>query len=696
MKTNSLFFLLKQAISALFLLTLIFWSANATVQGQAYPHSERPLVANRLPKEIPPPTLDGDISDAAWQSASPVETFYDPLKGAPMTDETKAYFVYDDSYLYVAFSCKDSQPDQIVARETVRNSRFNNGSVAGVSAELSEDHVDVRIDPFLSFQDNEIAIFSVNPLGTLSFKGGGGRAVKPEWQGNWEAKTKRLPDGWAAEIRIPWAAINHPRSKMFNMGMNFFRFQTRTRIQACWSDVGREFFPQREGRVTGIALANTSFHPSLSALPYVLGSVQKEKTQIKGGLDVRYTATPTLTGVASFHPDFGTVEGAVEGIAFSRSERFVEERRPFFTEGADYLTLGSPTDQQGIGSYFYPVRRISDFDTGLKVFGKLSAVDTLGVLATVDNNQKNTIARYRRDINPTTNVGVFFSDKDNTDSPSTPNNDQDHSRVSALFANTRRNKWIVQTQLADSQGTKSGGAAGLGSITYQEKINTTTFSYRNVAADFRAANGLIPFVDYRGYVLKHKWSNEWRKGTWRSFEVITNNYWDTHQDGKEFRRGSNLQGLWQTRSDWLIGAAGEYITYDRLLDNSYSVIIVNGVTNRFRQYTLDYGKGRQNGLPFEYLAPAVNVRLIHALDLGYTSYFQKLDGFSRQNIVTANYLLSETQSIGGRWVQNGTKSNGYVSYRNSAKKGTETFFLIGDPNSEQFVKKATLKFVFAY
>jgi hypothetical protein len=676
----------------LFSLLLLLGTAHP-LHAQESSSSARSLTATRLAKEMQPPVLDGDLSDAAWQSASRAETFYDRLKGNITTDETKVYFLYDNNYLYVAFACKDSQPDQITARETVRNSRFNNASVAGVNGEFTEDHVDIRIDPFLSFQDSEIAIFSVNPLGTLSFKGGGGKAVKPEWQGDWEAKTKRLPDGWTAEIRIPWAALNHPHTPKFNMGINFFRFQNRTRIHSCWSNVGQEFFPQREGRLTGIALEKNAFQPKLSMLPYVLGTAEDKKNLTKGGLDVRYTATPTLTGVASFHPDFGNIEGAVEGIAFSRAERFVEERRPFFTEGGDYISQGSAS---ALGNFFYPVRRITDFDTGLKVFGKLSPVDTLGVLATVDNRRSDVVARYRRDINPTTNVGAFFSQKDARNDPLTVPDERDENSVAVLFGNTRRNKLILQSQLAQSQGTKAGGAAGLARVTYQEKINTTTLTYRNVAKDFRVANGLIPFVDYKGYAFKHAWSNEWRQGAWRSFDVILNADWDTHQNGKEFRRGGSLQGLWQTRNDRLIGIGGEYVTFDRVVDNSYSVVLVDGVTNRFRQYSIDHGKGRQNGQKFEYFTSSANIRFFNRLDIGYTAYFQQLEGFSRQNIITANYLLSETKAIGGRWVQNGDTSNAYVSFRNSAKKGTETWFLIGDPNAKKFVKKATLKFVFAY
>ena len=40
-------------------------------------------------------------------------------------------------------------------------------------------------------------------------------------------------------------------------------------------------------------------------------------------------------------------------------------------------------------------------------------------------------------------------------------------------------------------------------------------------------------------------------------------------------------------------------------------------------------------------------------------------------------------------------TNWYLSYRSSGEKGTELFFIIGDPNSLRFTEKVALKLVFA-
>src|SRR5262249_26496732 len=67
-----------------------------------------------------PPVIDGDLSDACWQSAARAERFTDALFGNPVQDQTVALLGYDGSHLYVAFHALDSQPSGIVARETKR------------------------------------------------------------------------------------------------------------------------------------------------------------------------------------------------------------------------------------------------------------------------------------------------------------------------------------------------------------------------------------------------------------------------------------------------------------------------------------------------------------------------------------------------------------------------------------------------
>ena len=77
-----------------------------------------------------------------------------------------------------------------MARETVRDQKFQRGDSG-----QNEDNVEVDFDPFLAHRDNDIARFSVNPLGTRSARINGGRGGKAEWKGDWDAAVQRRPDG---------------------------------------------------------------------------------------------------------------------------------------------------------------------------------------------------------------------------------------------------------------------------------------------------------------------------------------------------------------------------------------------------------------------------------------------------------------------------------------------------------------------
>ena len=133
--------------------------------------SHRPLKAQGIPPDARLPVIDGDLSDPIWQHAACATVFVDHQTGKPAPDQTTAWLLYDKSYIYVAFHCQDSQPEAIVARETVRDADMGN-----------DDTVQILLDPFLTYQVNDFAVFALNPLGTRHTQLGGGRA------GNWNGR----------------------------------------------------------------------------------------------------------------------------------------------------------------------------------------------------------------------------------------------------------------------------------------------------------------------------------------------------------------------------------------------------------------------------------------------------------------------------------------------------------------------------
>ena len=483
-----------------------------------------------------PPKIDGDISDSVWQTAAVADTFIDQTTGQAPADQTVARVLYDDKAIYVAFECKDSKPESITARETVRDSKYakqNNGPGE------TEDNVEVRLDMFFSHKKEDISYFSVNAIGTTSAQLAGGRANKAEWEGDFKAAVKRTPTGWCAEMQIPWSGLNYPSSKApAIVGINFARFQLRTQIKSIWSNTGPQNFLDKEGLCSGMLMPRAAFHPKLSVLPYTLAEVEPDGRSLRGGLDARYTVTPELTAVGSLKPDFSTVEGAVEGIQFSRVERQVAERRPFFLEGANYFNV--QTNFNDIGAFFYP-RRVPTFDAGAKVYGKISPADTLGFLNVYDFNGRNDlVTRYSHSFAPNVSGGFFVGQRNQSG--------LDNSLLAGDF-HGRWGKVQFETIEATTKGTGAGGGANVYSLNFQDKTVIGVFQYEDISNNFTVPDGYVPYIGYKGPLAMFVHYNQWRHGPFRAFQLVTvPNYW-MHENGRPYLRAWETQGWIDTRSD---------------------------------------------------------------------------------------------------------------------------------------------------
>ena len=94
----------------------------------------------------------------------------------------------------------------------------------------------------------------------------------------------------------------------------------------------------------------------------------------------------------SLNPDFSQVEEAVSDISFSYSEKPVDDNRPFFVEGKDYISSNN--------EYFYS-NRAADFDFGAKSFGRVGK-SNYGLLATSAPDDRNDFAgRWLHELDKT-------------------------------------------------------------------------------------------------------------------------------------------------------------------------------------------------------------------------------------------------------------------------------------------------------
>ena len=156
------------------------------------------------------PKMDGLVTDDVWRSAEAFTAFRqaDPRPGDDPSEPTELRILYDHANLYIGVLCRDSEPSRISANNMAHD---GGGAEQGMhyghtSQSASDDLIRVLLDPF---QDKRSAyIFFVNPLGAR----GEGLAYAGEsslnWDGIWEAKGRRLDEGWSAELSIPFKTIS--------------------------------------------------------------------------------------------------------------------------------------------------------------------------------------------------------------------------------------------------------------------------------------------------------------------------------------------------------------------------------------------------------------------------------------------------------------------------------------------------------
>ena len=316
-------------------------------------NDRKQIRAIRIDADIP--KIDGKLNDEAWKQAKFVSDFLqkEPNEGAPPHDKTRVGFLYDGDALYIGAQMYSENPDAIRALVTRRDK------------EGSSEQLVVSLD---TFYDRRTAYsFGVTAAGVRLDYYHPEDDTDPEERDNsfdpvWEAKVTRDSTGWMAEIRIPFSQLRFNNREVQVWGVNLNR-----RIPARNEDIFWVVIPKnkagwasRFGDLVGIK----GIRPSrrIEMFPYAAGNStfasdvdannpfdEAYDTAARMGGELRMGLGPNVTLEATVNPDFGQVEADPAEVNLSQFETIFEERRPFFTEGIQYLG-GTRSD------YFYTRR----------------------------------------------------------------------------------------------------------------------------------------------------------------------------------------------------------------------------------------------------------------------------------------------------------------------------------------------------
>jgi hypothetical protein len=281
------------------------------------------------------PQIDGRLDDEAWNSADAIEDFVqeDPDNMQPPTERTVVRIAYDDRYLYIAARCYSRTVAQI-RTGLGRRDNFPLSDVIEFAFDPRHDHLTAYV-------------FRVNASGVQSdITFFDDTSSNSDYDGVWEVATQLTPDGWDAELRIPFSQMRFsvPPGDLAVWGLQVRRDMAHRAEVDRWVPRPRG----QQGQVSrfGHLIFGDRLVPPrrLEFLPFALGRLENKndgtsRGGVDAGLDLRMGLGTAATISATVNPDFGQVEADPAVLNLSIFESFFPEKRPFFLEDSRIFVL---------------------------------------------------------------------------------------------------------------------------------------------------------------------------------------------------------------------------------------------------------------------------------------------------------------------------------------------------------------------
>ena len=388
-----------------------------------------------------PMTIDGRLDEAVYEQVPAITGYIqqEPKEGAPITERTESWVMYDDTNLYIVCRCWDSHPERIVANDMRRDS----------TNLRQNDNFAVVLDTFHDKRNG--FLFYVTPVGGMFDAATSDERINnADWNTVWEAKTTRFPGGWIAEMAIPFKSLRYGPGREQVWGINLRRtirakneYAYITPLKRSWGIIAL-FRTSAAATLVGLEVPapgkNLEIKPSaitrvttdLLANPQVRNEVKPDV-----GVDVKYGVTKSLTADFTYNTDFAQVEADEVQVNLTRFSLLFPEKRDFFLEGQGLFTFGGvgggspplPGTNPASGSTDAPTifysRRIG-LESGRAVpiigggrFSGRAGKWTIGALNIASDNDPIvsarrtdfTVLRVRRDILRRSAIGALFTQR---------------------------------------------------------------------------------------------------------------------------------------------------------------------------------------------------------------------------------------------------------------------------------------------
>jgi len=460
-----------------------------------------------------PPDIDGRLDDEVWRTAAKLTEFvqYQPIDGAPASEQTEIYIAYDSDHIFFGFYAHYSDPGIMRANRVDRDQASQ------------DDLLTIYFDTFLDQQrsyDFDVNAYNVQGDGIINIAGRGGRGggipfADRTWDTLFYSGAQMVDDGFTAEMAIPFKSLRYPQQPPgvpHRWGFQFVReIKELNREDIVWAPMSRDVssFMAQMGVLEGMTDLSTSRNleimPTFTAIQF--GSLETNgqfpvDTSPEGGINFKYGVTSNLVADATFNPDFSQIESDRPQIEVNRRfPLFFSELRPFFIEGNEIFEMRGPVT-------FVHTRTIVDPLFGAKLTGKTGKF-AVGVLAANDQGPGNLedrndplagksartfIGRVKYDLYTESHIGVIATNRDFEDS---------YSRLGGLDASFRLSPQHtvtvvgVGTQHRDLEGVERDGHVFDVNLRQNGRNLDWFFGAYEISPDFDTEVGFVRRTDQR-------------------------------------------------------------------------------------------------------------------------------------------------------------------------------------------------------
>ena len=376
-----------------------------------------------------PLRVDGTLDESVYETVPAFSDFIqtEPRPGAPATEKTEVWVLFDRNNLYIAARCWESHPERMVVNEM----RRDNVNI------IENENFAFMLDTFYDRRNG--VLFNLNPIGgRTDGQITNERGYNGDWNPVYTLRLGTFDGGWTAEVALPFKSLRYRPGRAQVWGFNARRLN-RWKNESSFvvrmppaRGVGSMIF-QISQAATLVGLEVPPGSRNLEVKPYAISDLTIDRTATPTisndpgadvGVDVKYGITQNLTADITVNTDFAQVEADEQQVNLTRFSLFFPEKREFFLENQGLFAFGGAgTRGGGLTPILFYSRQIGlhqgrevPIDGGSRLTGRVGAF-SVGVLSTQTAAAPEagavatnfSVVRLKRDVLRRSSIGALFT-----------------------------------------------------------------------------------------------------------------------------------------------------------------------------------------------------------------------------------------------------------------------------------------------